>query len=131
MSTVTDEMILAAVRAFNRIPGLFPAMKGALEAAEAVRAKASANCGQDAMWQGIGVAMKRAAEQTLTVRVDSDPRVSQSAAFMTPAEKPTTPESFIPWRGGECPHDMTAEEQAEQRLSYARGMVPTGDPRFD
>ena len=39
MSTVTDEMILAAVRAFNRIPGLFPAMKGALEAAEAVRVK--------------------------------------------------------------------------------------------
>jgi hypothetical protein len=28
-------------------------------------------------------------------------------------------------------HDMTAEEQAEQRLSYARAMVPTGDPRFD
>jgi hypothetical protein len=40
MSTVTEEMILAAVRAFNRIPGLFPAMKGALEAAEAVRVKA-------------------------------------------------------------------------------------------
>jgi hypothetical protein len=40
MSTVTDEMLLAAVRAFNRIPGLFPAMKGALEAAEAVRLKA-------------------------------------------------------------------------------------------
>jgi hypothetical protein len=28
-------------------------------------------------------------------------------------------------------HDMTAEEQAEQRLSYTRAMVPTGDPRFD
>ena len=26
---------------------------------------------------------------------------------------------------------MAAEEQAEQRLSYARAMVPTGDPRFD
>jgi hypothetical protein len=103
MSTVTDEMILAAVRAFNQIPGLFPAMKGALEAAEAVRAKAPASCGQDAMWQGIGAAMKRAAEQTLTMRVDSDPRVSQSAAVMTPAEKPTIPEGFIPWHGGECP----------------------------
>ena len=80
MSTVTDEMILAAARAFNRIPGLFPAMKGALEAAEAVRVKA-----------------------TLTMRVDSDPRVSQSAAFMTPAEKPTIPEGFIPWHGEECP----------------------------
>jgi hypothetical protein len=28
-------------------------------------------------------------------------------------------------------HDMTAEEQSEQRLSYARATVPTGDPRFD
>jgi hypothetical protein len=55
------------------------------------------------MWQGIGAAMKRAAEQTLTMRADSDPRVSQSAAIMTPAEKPTTPEGFIPWHGGECP----------------------------
>jgi hypothetical protein len=46
------------------------------------------------------------------MRVDSDPRVSQSAAFMTPAESnlqkvqiptSTIPEGFIPWHGGECP----------------------------
>jgi hypothetical protein len=37
------------------------------------------------------------------MRVHSDPRVSQSAAFMTPAEEPTIPEGFIPWHGGECP----------------------------
>jgi hypothetical protein len=70
------------------------------------------------------------AKAPLTMRVDSDPRVSQSAAFMTPAESnlqkvqiPTStlpeghypycfetggqiytiPEGFIPWHGGECP----------------------------
>jgi hypothetical protein len=44
--------------------------------------------------------------------VSADPRVSQSAAFMTPAESnlqkvqiasSTIPEGFIPWHGGECP----------------------------
>jgi len=132
MSTVTDETILAACRAMCKSNGTGQcapiclsrfsihtqggacpeatrvyrrSAKAALEAAEAVRVKASANCGQDAMWQGIGAAMKRAAEQTLTMRVDSDPRVSQSAAFMTPAEKLTIPEGFIPWHGGDCPVD--------------------------
>ena len=42
----------------------------------------------------------------------SDPRVSQSAAFLTPAESNlqkvqiptlTIPEGFVPWHGGDCP----------------------------
>ncbi len=74
MSTVTDAMILAAVRAFNRIPGLFPAMKGALEAAEAVRVKAEP--------------------------IKGNYTVDLPRSFTI---TPTIPEGFIPWHGGECP----------------------------
>lgn len=28
-------------------------------------------------------------------------------------------------------HEMTPEERQAQRESFARGMIPTGDPRFD
>jgi len=28
-------------------------------------------------------------------------------------------------------HEMTPEEKQAQRESFARGMMPTGDPRFD
>jgi len=89
MTKITDTEVEAALQgwfkdgsAWNRQmtpevqQDMRASMRAALEAAEAVRAKA-----------------------TLTMRVDSDPRVSQSAAFMTPAEKPTIPEGFIPWHG--------------------------------
>lgn len=101
MSTVTDEMVEAACRTYepairneflHNFKGstMWDAMQAALEAAEAVRVK-----------------------PPLTMRVDSDPRVSQSAAFVMPAEPmpfvsaftvaPAIPEGFIPWSGGECP----------------------------
>jgi hypothetical protein len=79
MSTVSDEMILAAVRAFIRIPGLFPAMKGALEAAEAVRAK------NKAAWSA---AIREA---------------NEIAMAQWPCNAPTFPQGFIPWHGGGCP----------------------------
>lgn len=28
-------------------------------------------------------------------------------------------------------HEMTEEERREQQASFLRGMMPTGDPRFD
>jgi hypothetical protein len=85
MSTVTDEMILAAVRAFIRIPGLFPAMKGALEAAEAVRVKAESNL------------------QKVQIPTSTLPEGHYPYCFETGGQIYTIPEGFIPWHGGECP----------------------------
>ena len=69
------------------------------------------------------------AKAPLTMRVDSDPRVSQSAAFMTPAESnlqkvqiptSTIPEGFIPWHGGECP-----VQGCRVSVAFRRGGAPT------